>query len=292
MTPGSRDGSGVAHALAAIFAGVLGGVALKLMAVTPPGQAIVERSAIAGLMLLALVVATGAPLLRMPVRAWARAALDAVAALTFALAVFELPLALLSALIATLPLVTTLMSRAVLREPVGPTRAAALVVGFAGVLWILQPGLAISPLGLGLALVSVLAYAARDVATRTLPPGTATLSVALVSSVMVAAATLALSGGTDWIVPPAGEVGLAVLTAVCFLSANTLIIVAFRRGGVSAIAPLRYTAILWALLFDAAIWGVFPDSLAALGIGLILAAGGLMMRTGKRREGASPGRRR
>ena len=190
--------AGPARALGAILCGVLTGVALKRLAHTAPARAIALRSLLVAALLAGVALATRAPILRLAGRALSRAVLDAAAGLAFALAVFELPLALLFAILAALPLVSVLLSRLWHGEPIGRARGAALLVGLAGVLCVLCPSLAISPLGLALAAVSVAAYAARDAVTRRLPAGTRTLSVALASALKIAACAPVLPGAAPW----------------------------------------------------------------------------------------------
>jgi len=48
---------------------------------------------------------------------------------------------------------------------------------------------------------------------------------------------------------------------------------AFRLGEASAIAPLEYTALLWAVLLDFGVWHVLPDGITWVGAGIIIASG-------------------
>ena len=46
-----------------------------------------------------------------------------------------------------------------------------------------------------------------------------------------------------------------------------------RSGDISAIAPFRYTALLWALLLGYLVFGDVPDTMMATGAALIVASG-------------------
>jgi drug/metabolite transporter (DMT)-like permease len=48
---------------------------------------------------------------------------------------------------------------------------------------------------------------------------------------------------------------------------------AFRLGEASLIAPLEYTALVWGVALDLALWGVLPDAVTWLGAGIIVASG-------------------
>ncbi|RVV99464.1 DMT family transporter [Mesobaculum littorinae] len=281
-TRGVPCGSGGTRlALAALFCGVASSVLLKGVGGLAPGHAIALRSGLA-IALLAVVIGVRAArgrVGRLDRAGAARAALDALAGLTFALAIFELPLALLSAIQAAMPLVSVALAALVLREPLPRRALLAIAMGFAGVIVILNPGLGASPLGLALALISTLAYACRDLVTRRLRPEADMLKSVILSSLLIGAAGLATAGlPAAPRMPHVPDLARLLAAAVTFLGANTLIIAAFRRAPVARIAPLRYTSILWALLFDAAIWGHYPDAATWAGIALIVTGGLILLR--------------
>jgi len=274
--------TGQALALVALFSGVVAGVVLKMIETVPPGQAITWRSALAfaALALAVLLRKGGSPGLIGP-RGLLRAVLDAIAGLTFALAIFLIPLSLLASIHATLPILSVVLSGALLGERLRKATWAALALACLGTLLILKPGLAFSPLGVGLALASTLAYGLRDVVTRVLPPRTDTLKIALASLALVGLAAALIPSGQAWSLPPGPDLGLIALAALGFIGANVLIIAALRRTSVGQIAPLRYTSVLWSLIFDAALWGYVPDAAGWAGIALILTAGLLQFRASK-----------
>ena len=208
----------------------------------------------------------------------ARAALDAVAGLCFALAVFEMPLGLLASIHATLPVVSTILSAALLGERMRPVAWVASILALCGTLLILKPGFGPSPLGVWLAVCSTLAYASRDIVTRRLPAGTDTLKIVLASLSLIGAASALLPDDIPWRVPTPGDAGRLAGAAASFITANLLIVAAFRRSPISTIAPLRYTSILWALAFDAVLWGIVPDATGWAGTCLIVASGLVILR--------------
>jgi drug/metabolite transporter (DMT)-like permease len=59
---------------------------------------------------------------------------------------------------------------------------------------------------------------------------------------------------------------------------NYAIIAATRRADLSAVAPFRYSAIVWALLLGHLLWDDTPDRLAWLGILLIAGSGAVTLR--------------
>lgn len=271
----SRLASGRATAGAAIFCGVAGGACLKMTVATPSPQILLERSAIAAAALIGYLLIRAPARLLKPIGAVAfgRAVLDAVAAFTFALAIFELPLSLLTALHLALPITSSLLAIPLLGERLSGSQGFALALGFCGVLIILRPGLDASVTGVVLALASTVCYALRDIMTRRLPADTDTLGGALLAIILVGAAALLMPSDRAWLVPPPPEIVWAVMSAVFFLGANVLIVHSLRQTSIGQVAPLRYMSILWAILFDIALWGTAPDITTMFGAGIIIGAG-------------------
>jgi drug/metabolite transporter (DMT)-like permease len=56
---------------------------------------------------------------------------------------------------------------------------------------------------------------------------------------------------------------------------------AFRRGEASLIAPLEYSALVWGVCLDLALWHVLPDGVTWLGAGIIVVSGLYLLRREK-----------
>lgn len=263
-----------AMALLAIFCGTLSGVFLKGVTPSISGEAIALRTLFAFAILAVLVVvwprSSG---LRIGWIGFVRAALDAIGGLCFALAIFNLPLSILASILATLPIVSVALSALILSEPLSGRTILALMLAFAGTLLILKPVLSFSVLGVALALTSTLSYALRDIATRRLHPDVDPRKVILMSLAFATMAAATLVPFQNWAVPSATDFILIALAGVTALGSTSLIVHALHHATVSQIAPLRYTGVFWALIFDAAIWGFFPGPVAWCGIVGIIAAG-------------------
>ena len=66
---------------------------------------------------------------------------------------------------------------------------------------------------------------------------------------------------------------------------QNLITQAFRRAPASVIAPFEYTALVWGVLLDLAIWHVLPDGITLIG-GTIVIGAGLFLIERERRAAA------
>jgi drug/metabolite transporter (DMT)-like permease len=191
----------------------------------------------------------------------------------FLTALFNMPLATLTAILQAAPLTITLAAALFLREPVGWRRLLAIVVGFVGVLLIVRPG----PEGIDLyavyALVAVAFVTVRDLVTRRMPHTVPSMLVALATAggVTVFAALGALT--EEW-VHPAGSSWLFLSFAVVFVLAGYLLsIVAMRVGELSVVSSFRYTGLVWALVLGLLVFGDWPDGPTMMGAALIVGSG-------------------
>lgn len=192
----------------------------------------------------------------------------------FLAAITNLPLANTSAIFQVLPLAITLGAALVFREPVGWRRWLAIVAGFAGVLIIVRPGIeGFNEFSL-LALVAVAFSALRDLATKRIPAEIPSLFITLLTTITVTSAGAAIVlplGG--WRPLSGPTVGLLALAACLVLVGYQCVIMALRTGDISAVAPFRYTALLWAMLLGYLVFGDVPDALMATGASVIVASG-------------------
>lgn len=194
--------------------------------------------------------------------------------LTFLAALAHLPLANTSAIFQALPLAITLGAALVFSEPVGWRRWSAITAGFIGVLIIVRPGLEGFNQYALLALASVAFCAVRDLATKRIPAEIPSLFITLLTtiSVTVAGAFVIVPLG-GWTPPSGRTIGLLALAAVLLLIGYQCVIQALRIGDISAVAPFRYTALLWAMMLGYLIFGEVPDTLMLLGASIIVLSG-------------------
>jgi drug/metabolite transporter (DMT)-like permease len=189
-------------------------------------------------------------------------------------AIVNLPLANATAIIQVLPLAITLGAALTFGEPVGWRRWLAIAAGFIGVLIIVRPGVeGFNQFSL-FALISVIFCAIRDLATRRIPAPIPSLFVTLLTTVSVTiagAATLVPLGG--WTPPSGRALALLALAAVLLLIGYQCIIMALRTGDISAVAPFRYSALLWAMLLGYLVFGDRPDAVMVTGAAIIVLSG-------------------
>ncbi len=242
-----------------------------------PGQIMFVRGMI---MVAALVIwmrTSGQPLF--PERVFhpllmLRVASETLATILFLIAIAQMPVANVSAILQAMPLVVTIGAALFFAEPVGWRRMLAIVIGFIGVMVVIRPGSSGYDAHALLVVGCVLLSATRDLATRRLPPGISSMSVTLMTAASVTVAGLALTapfGG--W--KPMALIDIATLAACAGLLfvGYQFLVLAMREGNVATVAPFRYTALLWAILLGWLMLGERPDLLTLVGAAIIVASG-------------------
>jgi len=184
-----------------------------------------------------------------------------------------LPLSEVYALLFITPLLITAWSVPLLGEHVGLPRWAAVVVGLAGVLVVLRPGIVALELGHFAALTSALAASLAMVIMRKI--GNQERSVVLMLFPALAAIVVMGAMLPSVFVPMSiGQVGALGVVGVLFIGAQLCVIAAYRLApSVALIAPMQYTQILWATLYGALFFDEFPDIWVAVGAAIIIGSG-------------------
>lgn len=203
-----------------------------------------------------------------------RSALEVIGTLGFVTALTLIPLSLASAILQAAPILVTAGAAIFLGEAVGWRRWAAVIIGFIGVLVILRPGAAgFDPNSLW-AVLGVVGLAGRDLATRRMPAGLPTTTVATSAFASVAAlgaVMMAAGGGAVW--PDARGAGLIGAATLIGLVAYWSIIEATRAGDASAVAPFRYSRIVFALILGVLLFDERPDVWMLVGAAIVVSSG-------------------
>jgi drug/metabolite transporter (DMT)-like permease len=189
-------------------------------------------------------------------------------------AIVKLPLANATAILQVLPLAITLGAALTFGEPVGWRRWLAIAAGFIGVLIIVRPGVeGFNQFSL-FALISVIFCAVRDLATRRIPASIPSLFITLLTAVTVTIAGAGILVPLGGWTPPSGRaLALLAFAAALLLVGYQCIIMALRTGDISAVAPFRYSALLWAMLFGYLVFGDRPDAMTVTGAAIIVLSG-------------------
>jgi drug/metabolite transporter (DMT)-like permease len=204
-----------------------------------------------------------------------RATIEATVAFLFITALALLPLANINAIMQATPIIMTLMSIALGIERVGWRRWGAILVGFAGVLLIVQPSAEGFNVYAGIALIAAVLVAARDLVTRRIGGDIPSIVVALSTTMAVGIAgfVIALVKGDAWADFFIGEMNLLLVAAVLVTFGNLSIVMAFRNTDVSIVSPFRYIIVVFAIVLGYLFFDELPDIFALVGIALIAGSG-------------------
>lgn len=199
--------------------------------------------------------------------------------------IVALPLAEATTIGFTVPLITTILGAAVLREPTGPWRWGAVIAGFVGVLIVAQPGGGHFPLaGAAFSLAGAFGTACVTILLRQIGRTEAALTTVFWFSVL----SLVPLSVFYW---PAARhhdaFGWTCLAAVGALGGCAQIAMthSLRLGPVSVVVPMDYSSLLWATALGWLIFGTLPAAATWIGAPVIIASGLVIVwREGVRRR--------
>lgn len=240
-------------------------------------QLLLLRSVGVAILLALLAYGTGALKVKLSRRDWALVALrgisEVVAVFLFLIALFNMPIANLIAILQALPLTVSLGAALVLKEVIGWRRITAIVVGFLGVFLIVRPGADGFTIYSVLGVLSVLCVTVRDLTVRRISVDVPTATVTFVSAVFVLIFAAFASLTVEW-QPMFTADWLWLLVAMGFvLCGYQASVLAMRRGDVGFVTQFRYTSLLAALLLGFLVFGEWPDGLTLIGASIVVATG-------------------
>lgn len=250
---------------------------IKLAAVDLPiGQLIAMRGVAALAFILMLGFATGA-IKTMPKLTDKAVALRTVGEIggtvLYYNALTQIPIANANAVLQVIPLAVTAAAAMLFGEKVGWRRWLIVVIGFAGVMLVIQPGSdSFHPASLW-ALGAMFFMVLRDLSTRFIDPKLPAISINIITTTALMLVGFALAAFQPWEMPNTRSFVLIGLSAFLLTTAYLAITVAMRTGDVSVSSPFRYSIVVWALLIDLMIFGNRPELSMIIGMGIVVASG-------------------
>jgi drug/metabolite transporter (DMT)-like permease len=190
-----------------------------------------------------------------------------------------LPLADAVALYFTVPLLVTALAGPLLGERTGPGVWAAVLLGFVGVMVMLQPGSGLMARKFGSSLsASVMAFYQNAIFLF----GSALLALVLHWGDWVQAAHPSLSFLVrPWVLPSIIDALLIAACGVVAAAGMMLLTSAYRVARASTVTPFEYTGILWAPLWGFLYFSEVPRVTTMAGALVIVLAGLLALRMAK-----------
>lgn len=297
----NRPGAGIAFIVAAMVAISINDMLVKrLSGAYPLHEIVLIRSAIGLVFSLMIVQLEGGWNIlktRTPGLHALRGIVIVISNLTYFTALAVIPLADATALFFVAPLMITVLSVPILGETVGPLRLGAVIVGFLGVVLMMQPWQSEAPGGvsrwiLALPVLSAATYALNQVLTRKLGVAAKASAMAVYIQMMFIFVSLLVwtiagdgrfTAMTDnpsllfllraWVLPAAGDrllfAGLGLNAAVIGYTISQ----AYRMANAATVAPFEYAGLPFAIFWGWLIWGDLPGASVLAGTCLIVGAG-------------------
>jgi len=200
-----------------------------------------------------------------------------IALLAIFTALRNLPLATVVSISFAAPIFTTILSIFLLSEKVGLFRWLAVVVGFVGIIIITEPGFTslnvyfIYPLIFCLGM-SYVAITIRQLST--------TEPVWLISLYFSATITLAsfFTIPYGWIMPDIKDLMLLMSIGILGGAANLWLSQSYKFSEVSLVTPLKYLALVFAIIFGYFIWNEVPSIKTLIGAFLVITSSIIIFR--------------
>ncbi len=191
----------------------------------------------------------------------------------FVSAIGHLPLATASAIGFTSPFIVTALSVPLLREPVGPRRWAAVVIGFIGAVIVIRPHASPDNWAALLVLGSACSYGLYQIMTR---KGGAhdDAATAIVYAALVGTVVMSLIVPFDFHVP-ARPLDWMLFAALGVFGGfgHYFVVRGFQNASAAIIAPFGYVELVGATILGYFVFGNFPDGWTWVGIAIIVASG-------------------
>ncbi len=225
--------------------------------------------------LLPVMITTKTPVLKRPKslnNQIIRGAMLALTTVFFFLGISTNPIPNVLALTFIAPILVTLASPFMLGEKLGPRRIAAALIGFVGVIVILNPDTDQFRYSLLWGLAAGVSFSLYQIVTRKMSGQDAPL-VTLFWTGLVGLILMLPLLPFIWVTPNWHD--LALMTAMGFFAAfgHYFIILAFEYGEASLLAPFGYFEIVTASLASLLVFGFWPELNVWLGIGILVASG-------------------
>ncbi len=212
-----------------------------------------------------------------PLLHFSRCFFGLAALLSIFTALRNLPLATVVSISFAAPIFTTIFSIFFLSERVGYFRWLAVFIGFIGILIISEPGFSSLNVYYIFPVIFVLGMSYVAISIRQL---SSTEPVWLISLFFSAAITIAglLTLPFGWIMPSLYD--LTLLSMIGFFGgvANLWLSQSYKFSEVSLVTPLKYLALVFAIVFGYLIWGEVPSGKTLIGAILVIASSIIIFR--------------
>jgi drug/metabolite transporter (DMT)-like permease len=206
-----------------------------------------------------------------------RCLMGLMALIAIVVALRELPLAVVVSLSYAAPLFITVLSIFLLSEKVGIFRWLAVLIGFIGVIIIAEPGFKGMNYLYFLPLIFCIGMAFVTITIRKLSTTEPIWLISIFFTITISIVGLATIP-MGWIMPNFQDFILLILIGVTGGSANLFLTQSYKLSEVSLVAPLKYLALIFAIIFGYLIWNEIPTIKTLIGASLVVLASLIIFR--------------
>ena len=206
-----------------------------------------------------------------------RCAAGLIAIVAIFVALRELPLATVVSITFASPIFTTILSIFLLSEKVGLYRWLAVLVGFIGIIVISEPGLTSMNLYYFYPIIFCLGLSYVAIAIKQLSSSEPVWLISFYFSISI----MILSFFTipqGWIMPTLKDLFLLSLLGILGGLANLWLTQSYKFSEVSLVTPLKYLALVFAIIFGYLIWGEVPTLRTLAGSLLVIISSVIIFR--------------
>lgn len=199
-----------------------------------------------------------------------------------------IPLGNVITIIQLVPFIMTIIAAVTIGEHVGWRRWIAVGAGFAGVLFVVKPATGAFDAGSLFALVATFTILLRDMLARSIGGRVPAFVVALASILAGVAVGAAGAFFQAWKWPGAITLLSCLASGIFLVLAQYFIVLAYRGTELSAVAPFRYSIVLFAVIYGFIFFREVPDALSFAGMAIIIIAGIYMLHREAMRSRKAP----
>jgi drug/metabolite transporter (DMT)-like permease len=215
---------------------------------------------------------------------YVRALFEIIGRLFYVLAISLIPLSTATVIIQATPIVVVAGAAIIFGEKVGWRRWTAILLGLFGVIVIIQPTAESFSFLSILALIGMIGFAGRDLASRAAPENLSVFILGLHGFIALAFSGLIYTIWDDanFVMIDIDTIGYMVGAVVFGVAAYSCLMKAMRTGEVSAVTPFRYTRLIFGVTLGVFFFNESLNYSTVLGTILIVISGLFILSRNKR----------
>tara|TARA_B100000686_G_scaffold278297_1_gene298176 strand:- start:427 stop:1269 length:843 start_codon:yes stop_codon:yes gene_type:complete len=200
-----------------------------------------------------------------------------IALLAIFTALRNLPLATVVSISFAAPIFTTILSIFLLSEKVGLFRWLAVIVGFVGIIIITEPGFTSLNIYFIYPVIFCLGMSYVAITIRQLSTSEPVWLISLYFSATITLASF-FTIPYGWIMPDIKDLILLMSIGILGGAANLWLSQSYKFSEVSLVTPLKYLALVFAIIFGYFIWNEVPSIKTLIGAFLVITSSIIIFR--------------